>query len=406
MTGATGVHLLLWSEDRQDWLLPAPAAMPAPSRSAAPATRHAVPMSVLRYVQRTGEPLVVADATRDDRFARDPYFADADCCSLLAVPILSRGTLRAVLLLENRLIRGAFTTDRLDAVTAHRRPARRLPRQRPAVRRAHHLPGADRRHRRPDPPADRAGPARRRPAAAGLPRPAAARGAGGGAARARRARRELDRARRRGDRRAGGAARDRPRHPPGGPGQGRPAPRPARRSPAAPRSRSTSRCMRRRAAARAGRGQRVLRRRRGTDQRGQARPRLGHHRHRRGRPATSCASRSATTAPAAPTSPAAPAWSASRTAWRHSAAGSSSTARAEPGPPCAPSSRSPRPAASRPASRRPETRRPEPEPDARRGDTAGPALVVGIDPSVLGPAAAARAPGIADGLRGASGSGG
>jgi GAF domain-containing protein len=32
------------------------------------------------------------------------------------VPILSRGTLRAVLLLENRLIRAAFTTGRLDAV--------------------------------------------------------------------------------------------------------------------------------------------------------------------------------------------------------------------------------------------------------------------------------------------------
>ena len=73
-------------------------------------------MSVLRYVQRTGEPLVVADATRDDRFARDPYFADAGCCSLLAVPVLSRGALRAVLVLENRLIRGAFTADRLDAV--------------------------------------------------------------------------------------------------------------------------------------------------------------------------------------------------------------------------------------------------------------------------------------------------
>jgi signal transduction histidine kinase len=59
----------------------------------------------------------VADATRDDRFARDPYFTDLACCALLAVPILSRGTLRAVLLLENRLLRGAFTTDRLDAVT-------------------------------------------------------------------------------------------------------------------------------------------------------------------------------------------------------------------------------------------------------------------------------------------------
>jgi signal transduction histidine kinase len=58
----------------------------------------------------------VADATHDDRFARDPYFTDAGCCSLLALPILSRGTLRAVLVLENRLIRGAFTAERLDAV--------------------------------------------------------------------------------------------------------------------------------------------------------------------------------------------------------------------------------------------------------------------------------------------------
>src|SRR4051795_12943085 len=76
----------------------------------------AVPLSVLRYVQRTGEPLVVADATTDDRFARDPHLADLDCCSMLVLPILSRGTLRAVLLLENRLLKAAFSADRLDAV--------------------------------------------------------------------------------------------------------------------------------------------------------------------------------------------------------------------------------------------------------------------------------------------------
>ena len=114
MTGATGVHLLLWSEDRHDWLLPAPGGGTAPVSGTGHET--AVPMSVLRYAQRTGEPLVVADATHDDRFARDPYFTDVGCCALLALPILSRGTLRAVLLLENRLIRGAFTTERLDAV--------------------------------------------------------------------------------------------------------------------------------------------------------------------------------------------------------------------------------------------------------------------------------------------------
>ena len=116
MTGATGIHLLLWSDDRQDWLLPAPGSGGSTTLVSATGHERAVPMSVLRYAQRIREPLVVGDATGDDRFARDPYFTDADCCSLLAVPILSRGTLGAVLVLENRLIRGAFSTGRLDAV--------------------------------------------------------------------------------------------------------------------------------------------------------------------------------------------------------------------------------------------------------------------------------------------------
>jgi signal transduction histidine kinase/tetratricopeptide (TPR) repeat protein len=114
MTGATGVQLLLWDEDRQDWLLPPPAGSTIPAGDTG--REGAAPVSVLRYVQRTGEPLVVGDATQDDRFSRDLYFAEISSCSLLAVPVLGRGALRAVLLLENRLIRDAFTTGRLEAV--------------------------------------------------------------------------------------------------------------------------------------------------------------------------------------------------------------------------------------------------------------------------------------------------
>jgi diguanylate cyclase (GGDEF)-like protein len=58
----------------------------------------------------------VEDATRDDRFARDPYLAGVDRCSLLVVPIVKQGAMRAMLLMETRLSSGAFSVDRLDAV--------------------------------------------------------------------------------------------------------------------------------------------------------------------------------------------------------------------------------------------------------------------------------------------------
>jgi GAF domain-containing protein len=115
MTGATSVHLLLRDDDRHDWLLPAANRTTDTATAGSPHERD-LPMSAVRYVQRTAEILIVDDATRDDRFARDPYIAGLGACSLLAMPILGRGTLRAVLVLENHLMRAAFTTERLDAV--------------------------------------------------------------------------------------------------------------------------------------------------------------------------------------------------------------------------------------------------------------------------------------------------
>lgn len=50
-----------------------------------------VPVSLFRYVERTGETPVVDDALTDVRFAGDPYFRGLTRCSVLVVPILSRG---------------------------------------------------------------------------------------------------------------------------------------------------------------------------------------------------------------------------------------------------------------------------------------------------------------------------
>ena len=115
MTGAASVHLLLWNTDR-GWLLSTPSAEGGSIPLDEAGARCLVPLSVIRYAERTREPLVVNDATHDDRFARDPYLDRLDSCSLLAVPIFNRGALQGLLLMENRLIRSAFSIERLDGV--------------------------------------------------------------------------------------------------------------------------------------------------------------------------------------------------------------------------------------------------------------------------------------------------
>jgi diguanylate cyclase (GGDEF)-like protein len=116
MTGATGVQLLLWDSGSDTWRMPAAASENATISLDEAVERRLIPLSAVRYVERTREHLLVGDAVADDRFASDPYFRDHGCCSLLAVPIVNRGVPRALLMLENRLIRGAFSIERLDGV--------------------------------------------------------------------------------------------------------------------------------------------------------------------------------------------------------------------------------------------------------------------------------------------------
>ncbi|GAA4604187.1 signal transduction histidine kinase/predicted ATPase [Actinoplanes octamycinicus] len=75
-----------------------------------------VPMSAVRYVRRTHQPLLVADATGDDRFAGDRYFAGLDACSLLVLPVTCHNAEDAVLVLANQRQPGVFSTSRLEAV--------------------------------------------------------------------------------------------------------------------------------------------------------------------------------------------------------------------------------------------------------------------------------------------------
>ncbi|MCK9894471.1 diguanylate cyclase [Frankia sp. AgB32] len=114
MTGATAVHLVLRDEEDDGWSVPSGSGEVISLGEAS--RRRLLPSSVVRYCERTQAAVVAADATGDDRFHRDPYFTDLDRCSVLAVPIVIRGAARAVLLLENRMIRDAFSVERLDGI--------------------------------------------------------------------------------------------------------------------------------------------------------------------------------------------------------------------------------------------------------------------------------------------------
>jgi diguanylate cyclase (GGDEF)-like protein len=105
LTGATRVHLLIREDGESDW---------TDGHSLISATT--VPLSIVRYAERTQEALVLDNAVDDPRFTQDPYLDGIDICAALAVTVQSHGVPRAMLVLENRLWRGTFTEDRLDAV--------------------------------------------------------------------------------------------------------------------------------------------------------------------------------------------------------------------------------------------------------------------------------------------------
>ncbi|MGB3201292.1 MAG: ATP-binding protein, partial [Nodosilinea sp.] len=73
-----------------------------------------LPLSVINYVARTQNPLVLADAQGEDLFATDVYITSQRPKSVLCAPILHQGKLRGVLYLENNLTPGAFTPARLE----------------------------------------------------------------------------------------------------------------------------------------------------------------------------------------------------------------------------------------------------------------------------------------------------
>jgi predicted ATPase/class 3 adenylate cyclase len=73
--------------------------------------------SVVAFVRRTHEHVVIQDATRDPRYKGDPFITEMRPQSIMCLPIINQGKFIGILYLENNLATGAFTQERVNLLT-------------------------------------------------------------------------------------------------------------------------------------------------------------------------------------------------------------------------------------------------------------------------------------------------
>lgn len=114
----TGAQIgLLIIEDNGDYAIKASAGIESENVSIFPSIPlgkgNLLPEGVVRYVFRTGESLVLKDASKDTTFGNDDYIKINHPQSLLCMPLRHKERYAGVLYLEHRTASGVFTSERV-----------------------------------------------------------------------------------------------------------------------------------------------------------------------------------------------------------------------------------------------------------------------------------------------------
>jgi PAS domain S-box-containing protein len=75
-----------------------------------------LPATIINYVARTKNSVVLNNATHESKFSHDAYITQNQPKSILCTPLLNQGKLTGILYLENNLTTGAFTSDQLEVL--------------------------------------------------------------------------------------------------------------------------------------------------------------------------------------------------------------------------------------------------------------------------------------------------
>src|SRR5262249_17159458 len=75
-----------------------------------------LPESLVRYILRTGETVLLDDASSQNSFPADPYFVQRRARSILCLPMINQGRFVGILYFENNLTPQVFTPNRLTVL--------------------------------------------------------------------------------------------------------------------------------------------------------------------------------------------------------------------------------------------------------------------------------------------------
>lgn len=114
--GAQNGYLII--ERDGQWRIEAKGAVEETEETGMPSTllqdNQLVPESLVQYVVRTREDLVVSDIQQDIRFASDPVVRQKQTRSALCLPVINQGEIIGILYAENNLSAGVFTEQRVQ----------------------------------------------------------------------------------------------------------------------------------------------------------------------------------------------------------------------------------------------------------------------------------------------------
>ena len=75
-----------------------------------------VPLTLIRYCERSKSPYVSENLSKENLFMKDVYIKEHNPISVLCVPILHQGKLKAIIYLENNFMKGVFNAKRIAIV--------------------------------------------------------------------------------------------------------------------------------------------------------------------------------------------------------------------------------------------------------------------------------------------------